>query len=185
MYINKILQKFAKINRKEVLTLEKHYILNKNLIMIPTQDNENAVRFFLPQGVWTNFYTGKEYLGGTDIVETPTNNSILLVRENSIIVERIGTTIHDERCELRVYALRNHVRVDADVYDDDFETPALSVSFKRNGHSIHIASDGEKPYTVRMVNMYAKSAANGMILIDGNDSVITPDVCACTMEVIF
>ena len=139
--------------------MEKHYILNKNLIMVPAPDKEKTVRFFLPEGVWTNFHTGKEYLGGNEI--------------------------HDERCELRVYALRNNVRVDADVYDDDCGVPALSVSFKRNGHSIHIASDGAKLYTVRMVNMYAKSAANGLILIEGNDSVITPDARACTMEIIF
>ncbi|EOS44093.1 hypothetical protein C809_03580 [Lachnospiraceae bacterium MD335] len=166
--------------------MEKHYILNKNLIMVPAPDKEKTVRFFLPEGVWTNFHTGKEYLGGNEIEENAhATDMILLVRENSVIVERTGTDIHDERCELRVYALRNNVRVDADVYDGDCGVPALSVSFKRNGHSIHIASDGAKLYTVRMVNMYAKSAANGLILIEGNDSVITPDARACTMEIIF
>ncbi len=165
--------------------MEKQYILNKNLIMIPAPDKGHAVRFFLPDGVWTNFHTGKEYPGGNTIEEMPTGDAILLVRENSVIVERFGTGTQEERCELRVYALRNNVRVDADVYGDDFEMPALCVSLKRNGHSIHIASDGAMPYTVRMVNMYAKSAANGMILIDGNDSVITPDARACTMEVVF
>ncbi len=168
--------------------MEKQYILNKNLILIPIPDKEKAVRFFLPEGVWTNFYTGKEYLGGNEIEiegETHTADSMLMVRENSVIVERTETDSHNERCELRVYALRNNVRVDADVYDDDCDVPALSVSFKRNGHSIHIASDGAKPYTVRMVNMYAKSAANGLVLIEGNDSVITPDARSCTLEIVF
>ncbi len=166
--------------------MEKHYILNKNLIMIPAPDKEKTVRFFLPDGVWTNFHTGKEYLGGNEIAETAhATDMILLVRENSVIVERTETDSHNERCELRVYALRNNVRVDADVYDDDSKAPVLSVSFKRNGHRIHIASDGAKPYTVRMVNMYAKSAANGLILIEGNDSIITPDARSCTLEIVF
>lgn len=173
---------------KRSVILEKQYLLSKNLIMIPAPGSIKPARVFLPKGVWTSFHTGKEYLGGGSVEineETQEKDAILMVHENSVIVERTESDIHDGHCELRVYALRNNVRIDADVYDDDPEIPALSVSFKRSGHSIHIASDGAKPYTVRMVNMYAKSAANGMVLIDGNDSVITPDAWACTMEVVF
>lgn len=152
--------------------------------MIPVPDGGNPVRFFLPKGVWTDFHTGKEYFGGNCIEEVfSSRNAVTLVHENSVIVESTGAGVSDG-CELRVYALCNNIRVDADVYGDGNE-PQLSVSFKRNGRRIHIASDGAKPYTVRMVNMYAKSAANGLILIDGNDSIITPDAWACTMEVVF
>ena len=164
--------------------MDRQYALNKNLIIIPIPDGKNSVRFFLPKGVWTDFYTGKEYLGGDCIEESVlSQKAITLVRENSVIIESTGTGIN-ESCELRVYALCNNIRVDADIYGDAAE-PQLSVSFKRNGHRIHIASDGAKPYTIRMINMYAKSAANGLILIDGNDSVITPDAWACTMEIVF
>lgn len=163
--------------------MNKQYMLNKNVLIVPVPDGENSVRFFLPKGVWTNFYTGKEYLGGVWAVENVTSPApIILVHENSVIVETGAEP--DGRCEFRVYALCDRVRVDTDVYGSS-EEPELSVSFKRNGHSIHIASDGAKPYTVRMVNMYAKSAANGMILIEGNDSIITPDDWACTMEIVF
>ncbi|MDE7267735.1 MAG: hypothetical protein K2N89_09755 [Lachnospiraceae bacterium] len=163
--------------------MNKQYMLNNNVLMIPVSDGENSVRFFLPKGVWTNFNTGKEYLGGVWVVENVISSTpITLVHENSVIIET--ATDPDKHCEIRVYALRDNIRVDADVYGNE-EEPELSVSLKRNGHSIHIASDGARPYTVRMVNMYAKSAANAMILIDGNDSVITPDVGACTMEVVF
>lgn len=158
-------------------------MLNKNILMIPIPEGEASVRFFLPKGVWTNFYTGKEYLGGVWTVENVTASApMIFVHENSVIVETSDEP--DKRCELRVYALRNRIRVDADVYGASDE-PELSVSLKRNGHSIHIASDGARPYTIRMVNMYAKSAENAMVLIDGNDSVITPDDRACTMEVVF
>ncbi len=164
--------------------MDKQFTLNKNLIIIPIPVGKNTARFFLPKGVWTDFYTGKEYLGG-DYVEEPvlSQNAITLVRENSVIVESNGAE-RNVGCELRVYALCNHMRVDADVYGDSAE-PQLSVSIKRNGNHIHITSDGAKPYTVRMINMYAKSVANGLILIDGNDSVITPDAWASTMEIVF
>jgi len=164
--------------------LDKQYLLDKNMIVVPAPEGEGTVRFFLPKGVWTNFDTGKEYIGNAWIEEKAgTSAPLMLVRENSVIIE----TMHSgqrERCEFRVYALCDRIRVDADVYGSA-EEPGLSISFKRNGRSIHVASDGAKPYTVRMINMYAKSAANGMILIDGNDSVITPDAWACTMEIVF
>lgn len=159
--------------------MNKQYTLNNNLIIVPVPAGENAVRFFLPKGVWTNFHTGREYLGGEWIEDNICADPVILVRENSVIAESTDTG-----CELRVYALCDGIRVDADVYGDASE-PELSVSFKRSGRSIHIASDGSKPYTVRMINMYAKSAANGFIIIDGNDSVITPDAWACTMEIVF
>lgn len=160
--------------------MNKQYTLNNNLIIIPVPEGENEVHFSLPKGVWTDFYTGKEYLGGEWAAKKPSSaDTIILVRENSVITQSTDTG-----CELRVYALCDGIRVDADVFGDAAQ-PKLSVSFKRNGHSIHIASDGALPYTVRMINMYAKSAANGLVLIDGNDSVITPDAWACTMEVVF
>lgn len=180
-----LLYKIQKSLKKGSSILDKQFTLNKNLIMVPIPEEENTVRFFLPKGVWTDFHTGKEYLGGSCIEETVTSrDAMILVRENSVIIESAGTGIN-ESCELRVYALCNNIRVDADVYGEDSKEPELSVSLKRNGHSIHIASDGRKPYTIRMINMYAKSAANGLILIDGNDSVITPDAWACTMEIMF
>lgn len=164
--------------------MDKQYMLDKNVIVVPIPEGKTTVRFFLPKGVWTNLDTGKEYLGNAWVEEKAvTSAPIMLVRENSVIIE----TIHSDRyesCEFRVYALCDRIRVDADVYGNA-EEPELSVSFKRNGRRIHVASDGAKPYTVRMINMCAKSAANGMILIDGNDSVITPDAWACTMEIVF
>lgn len=164
--------------------MDKQYMLDKNVIVVPVPEKEATVRFFLPKGVWTNFDTGKEYIGNAWIEENAaTSVPIMLVRENSVIIETTRSE-QDERCEFRVYALCDRIRVDADVYGNAAE-PELSVSFKRNGRSIHVASDGAKSYTVRMINMCAKSAANGMILIEGNDSVITPDEGACTMEIVF
>lgn len=160
--------------------MNKQYMLNNSLIIVPVPEEENAVCFSLPKGVWTDFHTGKEYLGGEWTAKKPSSSdSIIMVRENSVIIENTDTG-----CELRVYALCDGIRIDADVYADATELE-LSVSFKRNGRSIHVASDGAIPYTVRMINMYAKSAANGLVLIDGNDSVITPDAWACTMEIVF
>ena len=111
-----------------------------------------------------------------------------MVREKSIIA--LGS--HDDRpdydyaegCELRVYAIHDGVKIDADVYGMN-NTKELVVSVKRQGRSIHVTADSRKPYTIRMINMHAANAVNGFVTIEGNDSIITPDNGANMMEITF
>ena len=111
-----------------------------------------------------------------------------MVRENSIIA--VGA--RDDRpdydyadgCELRVYAIHDGVKIDADVYGMN-NTVELSVSVKRQGRSIYVTADASKPYTIRMINMHAASAANGFITIEGSDSIITPDRSSNVIEITF
>ena len=46
-------------------------------------------------------------------------------------------------------------------------------------------AEGSKPYTIRMVNMHATEAVNGFVVIEGNDSIITPDANASVIEIKF
>jgi alpha-D-xyloside xylohydrolase len=102
------------------------------------------------------------------------------------------TGAHDDRadydyadgCELRVYAIHDGVQIDTVVYGMN-NVAELNVSVKRIGHSIHITADGSKPYSIRMINMHAVSAANGLLSIEGVDSVITPDKSTEMIEVTF
>jgi alpha-D-xyloside xylohydrolase len=169
--------------------LDKQYMLGDSLLVAPIFNDEGKAEYYLPSGVWTNFFTGKEYKGGTWITETHDYLSIpLMVRENSIIV----TGSHDDRadydyadgCELRVYAIHDGIQIDTVVYGVN-NVAELNVSVKRLGHSIHVTSDGSKPYSIRMINMQASNAVNGFLSLEGNDSVITPDKGAKMIEVTF
>ena len=169
--------------------LDKQYMLGDNLLVAPIFNDESRAEYYLPKGIWTNFFTGKEYKGGTWVEETHSYLSIpLMVRENSIIA--IGA--HDDRpdydyadsCELRVYALHDGAKADTIVYGME-NVPELTVSVKRQGHTIIVTSDGNKPYTIRMVNLHAASAVNGLVVIDGNDTLVTPDKNANIIEITF
>ncbi len=167
-------------NEKRLNILNRQYIANNQVLIVTVPDNQESVSISVPYGTWTDFYTGQEYLGGTAKIQKPTSSdTVILVRENSLVVDDTG-----DICEIRVYALRDGIRLDADIYDVSPRFK-LNVSIKRLGRTIHIASDGAKPYAVRMVNMCAKSAAGGLLVIEGNDSVITPDIGTLTMEVTF
>ncbi len=169
--------------------LDKQYMLGDSLLVAPIFNDESRAEYYLPQGIWTNFFTGKEYRGGTWIEEQHGYLSIpLMVRENSVVA--VGA--HDDRpdydyadgCELRVYAIHDGVKIDTEVYGMN-NTVELSVSVKRQGRSILVTADGSKPYTIRMMNMRAANAVNGFLTIEGNDSIVTPDQGANVIEIMF
>lgn len=169
--------------------LDKQYMLGDNLLVAPIFNDESRAEYYLPKGIWTNFFTGREYKGGTWIEEQHSYMSIpLMVRENAIIV--LGA--HDDKpdydyaqsCEVRIYALHDGIKTDAVVYGMS-NVAELSISAKRQGHNIIITTEGSKPYTIRMVNMHALEAVNGFVVTEGNDSLITPDHGANVIEIKF
>ena len=169
--------------------LDKQYMLGDNLLVAPIFNDESRAEYYLPTGIWTNFFTGKEYKGGTWVEEQHGYLSIpLMVRENSIVA--IGA--HDDKpdydyadsCELRIYALHDGVKTETTVYGMS-NLPELTVSAARSGHTIHVTAEGSKSYTIRMVNMHAVEAVNGLVVIEGNDSLITPDANASVVEIKF
>ena len=169
--------------------LDKQYMLGDNLLVAPIFNDESRAEYYLPAGIWTNFFTGKEYKGGSWVEERHGYLSIpLMVRENSIVA--IGA--HDDKpdydyadsCELRIYALHDGVKTETTVYGMS-NLPELTVSAARSGHTIHVTAESSKPYTIRMVNMHAVEAVNGLVVIEGNDSLITPDANASVVEIKF
>lgn len=176
-------------NDKTCHYLDKQYMLGDNLLVAPIFNDESRAEYYLPKGIWTNFFTGKEYRGGTWIEETHDYLSIpLMVKENSIIAvgSRDDKPDYDyaDNCELRIYALHDGVKVDTEVYGMN-NVVELSATAKRQGHSIYINVDASKPYTIRMINMHAANAINGFITIDGNDTIVTPDAGSNVIEITF
>ncbi len=169
--------------------LDKQYMFGDSLLVAPIFNDESRAEYYLPQGIWTNFFTGKEYRGGTWIEEQHNYLSIpLMVRENSVVA--VGA--HDDKpdydyadgCELRVYAVHDGVKIDTAVYGMN-NTVELSASIRRQGHSIIVTADSIKPYTIRMINMRAAEVTSGFLTIEGNDSTVTPNSGSNVIEITF
>ena len=75
--------------------------------------------------------------------------------------------------ELRVYALVDGQECSTIVYDMK-QQEDLAVSVVKDGASIRIQAKGNKPYTVRLVNVRAVSANGASMVVDGKDTVLTP-----------
>ncbi len=159
--------------------VDKQYMLGDNLLVAPIFNDESLAEYYLPKGIWTNFFTGEEKTGGEWITEKHDYLSIpLMVRENSIII--MGA--HDDKpdydyaddAEVRIYALQDGVETSSVVYDMNRNID-LTVHAKKENGKIFIRTEGSKPHTIRLVNVKATSANNGTMVINGNDTVITPE----------
>ena len=72
-----------------------------------------------------------------------------------------------------MYALVDGQECSTVVYDMK-QQEDLAVSVVKDGASIRIRAKGDKPYTVRLVNVQAVSANGASMAIDGKDTVLTP-----------
>ena len=161
--------------------LDKQYMLGDNLLIAPIFNEESIGSFYLPKGTWTDFFTGEAFEGSTwvekeyDYLHLP-----LMARANSIVA--IGSCDdkpdydYADGVQLRVYALTDGVTAKTVVYGMA-QNEELKVSVIKEGTKITIQAEniGRKPYTVRLVNVQAKSADGASMEISGNDTVLTPD----------
>ena len=156
--------------------VDKQYMLGDNLLVAPIFNDQSMAEYYLPEGTWTNFFTGEEKEGCGWFTEKHSYLSIpLMVKENSIVA--LGA--HDDKpdydygdgVELRIYALKDGKTAEAIVYGMD-QAEELSVFAKREGSQIHITVKTDKPYTIRLVNVTAASVSEGELQHNGNDTVL-------------
>ena len=93
--------------------LDKQYMLGDSLLVAPIFNDESKAEYYLPQGIWTNFFTGKEYRGGAWIevrfnAVCCHNNAMPLPSNGSRKFYGIVHTIH---CSVDFYAIVNCIRV--------------------------------------------------------------------------
>lgn len=159
--------------------IDKQYMLGDSLLVAPIFNDESMAEYYLPKGIWTNFFTGESKRGGEWITEKHDYLSIpLMVRENSIIV--MGA--HDDRpdydyadgAEVRIYALQEGKEASTVVYDMK-QNVDLSVNVKNEDGKLSIHTKGTKPFTIRLVNVKAVSVNGGSVITEGNDTIITPE----------
>ena len=166
-------------NDRNCAYLDKQYMLGDSLLVSPIFNDKGIGEFYLPEGNWTEFLTGKPYEGGKWVkkaygyLEMP-----LMVRENSIVA--IGETDehadydYAKNVELRVYALVDGKEAHTDVYSMKSEKE-LEITASKDENKITCKVNALKPYSIRLINVNAKGVEGGSLMIDGNDTVVTPE----------
>ncbi len=156
--------------------VDKQYMLGDALLVAPIFNDQGIAEYYLPEGLWTDFFTGEEKKGPGWISEKHGYLSIpLMVRENSIVC--LGSTEgrpdydYGDHAELCLYSLKDGKEASTVIYGMD-QREELIMTASRNGNQIHIIVKAEKTYTIRLVNLVAISVSQGEVKISKKDTVI-------------
>lgn len=157
---------------------DRQYMLGDSLLVAPIFNEEGMAEYYLPEGRWTDFFTGEVKAGGRWIKEKHGYLSVpLLVKEGSVIA--LGA--HDDKpdydygedAELRIYELTDNVPASAVVYGMNQEEE-IKVTAIKNGNTITLDVDTDKAYRVRLVNTAVTGAEGAEAVTEGRDTVLTP-----------
>ncbi|WP_340681899.1 alpha-xylosidase [Amycolatopsis coloradensis] len=119
--------------------LERQYMLGDSLLVAPVFSDEGEVTYYVPDGVWTDFFTGDEIQGPRwvttvcDMLTVP-----LLVRPNTVLplgaVDDRPDYDYADGVTLRPYRLEDGAGITTTVGGSTFRT-------RREGDSVHIDVD--------------------------------------------
>lgn len=135
--------------------LDKQYMLGDSLLVAPVFNDRSEASFYLPEGLWTDFLTGREYEGGKwyseqiDYLHIP-----LLARENSIIAVNPDAPgpEYDYSENLVFYIMGLTDTAETTVYAMD-KTPVAHIKAVRAQNTVNITVDTKKPCKVRLAGL--------------------------------
>ncbi|HHX62816.1 MAG TPA: alpha-xylosidase [Epulopiscium sp.] len=160
--------------------VDRQYMLGENLLVAPIFNEEGIAEYYLPKGIWTNYFTGEKITGEKWITENHGYLSLpLMVKENSIIA--IGNTDtnaeydYADGVELRIYELQEEKEHTTVVYGMD-QTKELEMTIGRRNNKIKIQLSAKKPCVIRLINQVVHSVTGATLQVEGNDTLLLPQL---------
>ncbi|MGA2442792.1 MAG: alpha-xylosidase [Tepidisphaeraceae bacterium] len=126
--------------------LDRQYMLGSSLLVAPVFRPDNVAEYYVPEGRWTNFFSGEVIEGGRwrresiDFMDVP-----LLVRENTVLPfggdeEKPGWKLNDE-LTLQLFQIADGADVSVSVAASDGPHPVV-FRCRRAGGKFVLSSDG-------------------------------------------
>ena len=159
--------------------LDKQYMLGDNMLVAPIFNDQGYAQYYLPEGRWTDYFTGEVKVGGRWIKENHDYLSIpLLVREGSLIAlgNEDNDAVYDyaDNVILKAYELSDQVPCSTIVYNEAGEASIIA-NVIRKDKQIYIDVDTNKKYSVILINVTdVSSITNGSFELIDNNTVIRP-----------
>ncbi len=136
-------------------TLDRQYLLGDRLLIAPVLSRDGSVDYYVPEGIWTHYLSGKQIQGPRWVKEVHEFLSApILVRPNSIV----ATGSNDDRPDydysdgvtFKLYQLMDGHHAEAQVTDLKGNTK-ITISASRSGKSIQIEVSGEGKWSVDLI----------------------------------
>ena len=158
--------------------LDKQYMYGDSLLVAPIFNDKSMANYYLPEGRWTNFFTGEVKEGNRWYKEEHGYLSIpLMVKPNSIIaVGKDCGPVYDyaDNVTFMAYELADGSTVSTEVYSGSAKK-AAAISITKESARVTIKAESEKAYKIVLVNVKASSVEGAEFVIEGNNTVITAD----------
>jgi alpha-D-xyloside xylohydrolase len=161
--------------------IDRQYMLGEALMVAPIFNSEGQAEYFLPEGKWTHFITGKELRGGRWVREEVNYLDIpLLARENSVIPIGANDSIPDyelsEDVTFYVFNLGDGIEVES-IVPDSKANPATVLNIVRRGDQVTITPkkvSGNWKVLLRNIDSI-KTVKGGKSTKSSEGSMICPD----------
>ncbi len=125
--------------------LDKQYFLGDSLLVAPVFNDKSLAKFYLPEGKWTNYFTGEVKEGGKWYQETvPYTEIPLYVKPGTLLAlgaKEQAVYDYEDKVTLKLYELGDGETASTVVYGKDV-TKRLEASVTRNGDSYRIRVTG-------------------------------------------
>lgn len=149
-------------------TLDRQYMFGPNFLVAPVFTYSGEVSYYLPQGVWANWFTGEKARGGVWRNEVHSYDSIpLWVRDGSVIVTNPGETKPD-----RVYGTDALVSVfltdveSAEAVVTEMDGSSVTFTARRTAAGVEVSSSDGRAFNARLgVDGEIVNAESGTVVL--------------------
>ncbi|BCZ45104.1 alpha-xylosidase [Clostridium gelidum] len=158
--------------------LDKQYMLGDSILVAPIFNEDGEASYYLPEGNWTNFISGKKYNGGRWIKEAHSYLSVpMMIKENSLIATGYEDSKPDydyrNNISIQAYELKDNIKAKTTVIDMN-GNKTLKVEVLKEGYQISVKStgrDGDWTLILKNVSNITK-VDGGKFIIEGEDTKI-------------
>ncbi|WOC32685.1 MULTISPECIES: alpha-xylosidase [Caproicibacterium] len=153
--------------------LDTQYMLGESLLVAPIFNSQGIVEYYVPEGTWLDFFTGKPVQGGRSYRNQYDYFSLpLLVRPNTLLAigRETRQVVYDyaQDVTLHLVGLEDGGTAACTVYAAD-GTVDLTAKVTRSGSAVTVQTQGNKPFTLLL--RYVEKAVS----VTGAAFVSTPE----------
>ncbi|HBU81275.1 MAG TPA: alpha-xylosidase [Paenibacillus sp.] len=158
-------------------SLDTQYMFGDSILVAPIFNKEGDVRYYLPEGTWTNYLTGAKVQGGRWISENHDFKTLpMMIKPNSLIAVGAVDNKPDydfaNDVSLHLFELADGNSAQAVVVNQSAEQE-LVVNVSRNGSVLEVRAEGAgKPWNIVLRGIDRVSGVEGGSQASGANGVV-------------
>ncbi|MEC0127959.1 alpha-xylosidase [Paenibacillus pabuli] len=158
-------------------SLDTQYMFGDSILVAPIFNKEGDVRYYLPEGTWTNYLTGAKVEGGRWVSENHDFKTLpMMVKPNSLIAVGAVDSKPDydfaDHVSLHLFELADGNSTQAVVVNQSAEQE-LVVNVSRNGSVLEVRAEGAgKPWSLVLRGIESVSSVDGGSQASGTNGVV-------------